>query len=760
MRSSCVGWAVLGLLTAAGLSAQPSPTADTLDRFRQFFGYRALIKGGQVTPHWLSDGRSFWFAERWPDSTSLVRVDPHANRAVPLFDLARLRNRLREALGREPKGRGVPFDSVRFTDADRSVVVEDGQPFSLRLADYRLSRLPAVDSAMWRRIHPRLVRGNYPITGADTYELESPDHQWFAFEKNQNLLLRPSDDGSDVPVTTDGSGGIEWITDNLDWGLGEGKGGAQWSPNGLRLAALRRDIRGVIKMPIIHWLKTNEEIEWQWYPKAGQPIAKQEVYLIEVATERAVKVDLGDVTDRFTSIIGWQPDGSEVIVARMDREYKQLDFLAANPATGAARLLVSERQPTFIKGIEESPGLGGLFHLTEDGKRFVLISERDGWDHLYLYDIGGTLVRRLTSGAWPVTELTAIDSKGGWVYFRGHAEPRLYDTHLYRVRLDGSGFQRLTEGPGVHQIVMSPSREYYLDTQSSVDLPPVVELHSADGKLVRVMSRADINDLVKAGWRPPQEFWVKAADGTTDLRGVLYLPPNFDPAQRYPVVEYIYGGPQVVNAPRTFIGNASALAVSQLGFVTYVVDARGTPERGKAFQDVVYGNFGRNEIPDHVAVLRQLIAQRPYMDSTRVGIFGGSWGGYMTIRALLLAPEIYHAGLSIYPAVDLYDHHQMIEAYMGTPRRNPAGYEYASSPRLADRLRGNLMLIHGTSDVNAPFSATIQMVEALTRAGKRYELVIFPEQNHGFLPKNTPYWLNVMRQFFVEKLRPETTRAP
>jgi dipeptidyl aminopeptidase/acylaminoacyl peptidase len=759
-RRGWIGCAILGLATAP-LPGQARSPADTTDRLRQFFGYASLIHGGQVSPRWLADGQAFWYVDRWPDSIAIVRADPRSRRIAPLFDLTRLRRALVASLGKAPPGRGVPFDSLRLTDGDRSAeFVVEGQRFSLRFADYRLDRQPPLDSVEWRRTHPRLVRRAYPATDPDSYELESPDHLWFAFDRDQNLFLRPADGSADQRLTTDGGGTIEWLIDNLDWGLGEGKGGARWSPDGSKLAALRRDVRGVIKMPIVHWLKTNEEIEWQWYPKAGQPIARQEVVIIDRATTRTVKVDLGDVSDRFTSIIGWRPDGGELIVARMDREYKQLDFLAADPGTGATRLLVSERQATFIKGIEDSPGLGGLFHLSEDGRQFILVSERDGWDHLYLYRTDGTLVRRLTTGRWPVTGVTAVDWKRGWVYFRGHAEPRIYDTHFYRVRLDGTGFQRLTDGPGMHQIEMSPSSDWFVDTYSSLDRPPVATLHAADGSSLGELSRADIHELVAAGWRAPEEFWVKAADGVTDLRGVLYRPRDFDPARRYPVVEYIYGGPQVVNAPRAFIATANGLAMSQLGFVTFVLDARGTPERGKAFQDVVYRNFGRNEIPDHVAGLRQLVAKYPFMDSTRVGIFGGSWGGYMTLRALLLAPTVYHAGLSIYPAADLSDHHQMIEAYMGLPATNEAGYQYASNPRIADQLRGSLLLVHGTSDVNAPFSASIQMVEALTRAGKRYELVVFPEQNHGFLPQNVPYWLNTMRRFFVEKLHPDTTVTP
>jgi dipeptidyl aminopeptidase/acylaminoacyl peptidase len=262
------------------------------------------------------------------------------------------------------------------------------------------------------------------------------------------------------------------------------------------------------------------------------------------------------------------------------------------------------------------------------------------------------------------------------------------------------------------------------------------------------------------GWRDPEEFTAKAADGVTDLHGVLYKPFDFDPAKRYPVVEFIYGGPQRTNVGRTFGFTAGGgVALAQLGFITFVVDGRGTAERGKAFQDVAYRNFGRNEIPDHVAVLKQLGAARPYMDLSRVGIMGGSWGGYMTIRALLLAPETYHVGVSTAPVGDLYDHHAgAIEGYMGLVESNREGYDYASSLRLADRLRGHLMLMHGTSDVNATFSATMKLADAFTRAGKQYDLRVFSELNHS-VTGIFDYWQETTRRYFVAHLRPESSAA-
>jgi dipeptidyl aminopeptidase/acylaminoacyl peptidase len=434
---------------------------------------------------------------------------------------------------------------------------------------------------------------------------------------------------------------------------------------------------------------------------------------------------------------------------------KRLDVLGVASATGKVRTILTETQPTFIKNIASNPGWRDLFTLVDDGKRFVWISERDGWDHLYLYNIDGTLVRRLTSGSFPVLRVVAVDRPGGWVYFTAHAEPRLYDTHVYRVSFDGTGFKRLTEGTGTHTALMSPSRKFFVDIHSNVDRPPTSELRAADGRLVLTLAKAGTDSLRALGWRAPEEFIVKAADGVTDLYGVLIKPFDFDSTKKYPVVEYIYGGPQSLTVPHGFTqGFVREQAIAQLGFIGFVVDARGTVERGKKFQDVVYGNFGRNEILDHVAALKQVAATRPYLDLSRVGILGGSWGGYMTIRALVLAPETYHVGIATYPVGDLYDHAaSAIEPYMGLVHSNRAGYDYASSLRLIDNLKGKLMLVVGTSDVNATFSATMKVVEALTRAGKPYDLKIFLEQNHG-LAGVQDYWQETVRQYLVEHLKP------
>ncbi len=735
--------AVVAITTSIGHAQSTPGHRDSV--YRRMLDLPSLIKGGVIQPRWMADSNSFWYADSTPDRTILVRVDPVRGTHEPLLDGSRARAAIARAIGHEPPYAGLPFSSFTWADRENTLRFSlEGKDWLLDRTTYEVSPTTTPLPAERDRTEPRLVRRGWPATVPDLMEVPSPDRRWFLTEKAGNLWLRSTADGRDQQLTTDAAADYGWTVAD-----------AKWAPNGLAVGALKVDDRLVAKVPVMHWLKPVEDIEWRPFPKVGATISRSEIHVIDVTSRRDMRADLGDETDQYLSIIGFTPDNAELLVYRMSRDMKRLDVLAVAPATGKVRTVITETEPTFIKNISGNPSWRDLFTLLDDGKRFVWISEKDGWDHLYLYHLDGTLIRRLTSGTFPVLKVSGIDQAGGWVYFTAHAEPRPYDTHLYRVGLDGTGFKRLTEGTGTHSATLSPSKKFFVDVHSNIDRPPTTELRSADGRLVLTMATANTDPLKAIGWKAPEEFVTKAADGTTDLYGVLIKPFDFDPSLKYPVVEYIYGGPQTSNVPHAFGQSwVREQAVAQLGFIVFVVDGRGTIERGKAFQDVVYGNFGRNEILDHSAALKRVAASRPYMDLSRVGIFGGSWGGYMTVRALLLAPDTYQVGVATYPVGDLYDHAaSAIEPYMGLVQTSRAGYDYGSSLRLASNLKGKLLLIVGTSDVNATFSASMKLVDAFTKAGKPYDLRVFMEQNHS-LTGVQDYWQETVRQYFVEHLKP------
>jgi dipeptidyl aminopeptidase/acylaminoacyl peptidase len=732
------------------VSASAELQAERVAMYERYRKFDDLVEGGSVTPGWFKDGNTFWFAEGGPDATVIWKIDPVAGSREPLFDTERIRAALTERLGHAPPYGGLPFTTFTLVEDEKAARFGvEGREFVVDLATYEVEEVePPVANPYGA---PKLVREGFTEGAPATMEVGSPNGQWFATEQDHDLWLRSSVDGRSERLTRSGEEDLEWSV-----------AGAQWSPSSLKLAALRVDTRDVPRLPILYWLKTTEDVRWAPLAKAGQTIARSELYIVDVLTKQVLPIEGGDLADHYYNLVGWRDDGSELLFQRMGRTFQKLELLAADARNGKSRVVLSETSDTFIYALRYAQIWERLFTPVGDGERFVWISQRSGWEHLYLYNLDGTLERRLTDGAFPVLEVVKIDrgdgDRKGVVYFTAHGEKHdPYETQLYAVGLGGGKVVRLTEGAGQHDARFSPSLRFFIDTWSSHDSAPRTELRGADGKLLRTLSEADTGKLGELQWSPAERFVAKAADGTTELHGLLFKPWNFDPSRKYPVLDYIYNGPFTTWVPRTMLGRATQpRAIAQLGYVVFMVDGRGTPERGKAFQDVVYKQFGTNEIPDHAAALREVAASRPWIDLDRVGIYGGSWGGYMTVRALLTHPEVYHAGFAVNPVYDHYDHNAFpIEGYMGLPQDNREAYEKSSSIKLAGQLQGKLLLAHGALDTNATFSATMKMVAALIAAGKQHELIVLPDSTHWPRDKNAEYLDEAQRLFFERHLQPQ-----
>jgi len=740
------------VLVAASAHGQQTQQSEREAMYRRYLEFPSYVKGGSITPHWMADGSSFWYAEGAPANTVIYKVDPAANTRAPLFDTARLRRALAPLLGYEPPYRGVPFAEFTFLDGEKAVKFTlENKEFVLQLATYTITQAPAVSEAEKNRLTPQAG------------EVLSPDGRWFAEIKEHNLWLRSTYDGRNVQLTADGIADYAWG----DWWWEKQ---VEWSVDSFKLAVKKRDMRQVLKIPLVHYLKPTEEVEWiPWPWKSGTATEQVELFIIDMLSKRQVRVETDEEPGQRIFMLGWQPDGSELLFLRTDRYLKKLDVMAGNPATGSTRMVLSETSEVSIDLYRQQP-----FTLLEDGSGFIWLSQRSGWKHVYLYDMNGRLIRQLTEGEFPVVRVASVDAKAGWVYFIAQGDKqRVYDTHLYRVNLEGNGFSRLTEAPGQHyfqmfgnvveRVQLAPSKQFFLDTHSTKARPPSVELRRADGTLLQTLSRANVEGLRELRWTPPEEFVVKAADGRTDLYGVLYKPYDFDPRKKYPVIEFIHGGMSMV--PRTFTGRGEQegpdvwlQAMAQLGFIAFVVDGRGPwigGARGSEFERVAYGSWGRYEIPDHVATLKQLGEKRAYMDLSRVGVFGLSMGGYYAVRALLQAPDDYHVGIAVAPVIEISEHGNYL--WLGPPERNKEAYEYASNLRLASNLKGKLLLLHGTNDDAVPFSHTMRMVEALTRAGKPYDLIVLPEWDHWYRNETRAresYRLEAYRRYFEEHLKP------
>jgi len=739
----------------SGAHGQGAGQSEREAMYYRYLEFPSYVKGGSIQPHWMVDGSSFWYAEGAPGNAVIWKIDPVANTKTPLFDAARLRKALTPLLEHEPPYQGLPFEEFTFVDKGENAVkfTVEGKEFILQLDTYTVRSAPVLSEEEKNRLVPQASTRDIYAGGVN--EVPSPDGRWFVGVKDYNLWLRSAADGRSVQLTSDGVKDHEWI--GRGW-----RYEAKWSPDSSKLAVTKTDYRKVPKIPIVRYLGPTEEVSRVNHPEAAL-LAQTQLFIIDIVSKERIRVDTGDEADQLIFSLGWRPRGAELLFLRVDREFKQVDLMAAGAETGATRVVLRETQKAFVlKAFFDMwfyERQLGIFILLEDGEQFVWVSERDGWKHLYLYDMNGNLIRRLTEGSYPVIQV--VDENADWVYLTAHGDPqRPYDTHLYRVSLQGKEFTRLTEGTGQHRIEFAPSKQFFLDAHSGVDRPPVVELRRADGAALQMVSEANLEALRDLKWRTPEEFVVKAADGKTDLYGVLYKPYDFDASKKYPVIEVIYGGPwgsEVVRS--TFIPQGwsrTALRLAPLGFITFVVDGRGTPERGREFDDAVYASKGRYLISDHVAALKQLAEKRPYIDLSRVGIFGHSFGGYMALRAILTAPDVYHVAVASAPNLDL-SYLYSSSGNLGLSEKNRELDEYASNLRSAGNLKGKLLLIHGTSDVMAPFSNTMKMVEALIRAEKPFDLLVLPDQPHDIWSRvsGKTYWRERMRRYFQEHLNPE-----
>jgi dipeptidyl aminopeptidase/acylaminoacyl peptidase len=390
------------------------------------------------------------------------------------------------------------------------------------------------------------------------------------------------------------------------------------------------------------------------------------------------------------------------------------------------------------------------------GREIVWSSERDGWNHFYLYDAEtGALKNRITSGEWAVRAINAIDEKARVLYFSaGGREPGRdpYLRHLYKVGLDGTGLTLLTPEDADHNVTFSPDGAFFVDEYSRADVPTVSVLRRAqDGGVVKELERADVSRLQAIGWKAPEPFKAKAADGKTDLYGLIWRPTNFDPNRKYPVIENIYTGPHGAFVPKTFAAyRHQQQAIAELGFITVFVDGRGTAFRSKAFRDVSYRNLGQGAGgDDHIAVMKQMAAKYPFMDLARVGVWGHSAGGYDSTHAILAHPEFYKVAVSSAGCHDnRMDKAIWNEQWMGWPVDKH--YEEQSNYTLAKNLQGRLFLAHGDVDENVPMPATIKLVDALVAANKSFDLLIMPNRPHSF--GNDPYFVRRRWDYFVKNL--------
>jgi len=596
----------------------------------------------------------------------------------------------------------------------------------------------------------------------------SPDGKRGIFIRDWNLWVHDVATRQERQLTTDGAKYFGYATDNAGWTSSD-RAIALWSPDSKKVATQQQDEREVGELYFVPTVPGHPTLRVSKYPLPGDKVmAMLHRVVIDVESGKTVRLQMepdfhrGTLSDNINvRDYSWSPDGTKLALASVSRDHKQVWLRVADTATGAVRTVLDERMATQY---ESRTGWQVLWPTSE----VIWYSERNDWGNLYLYDLStGALKRPITTGEGPVTQIERVEEKTRTLWYAANGREKgrdPYFTSYYRVSLDAGGGRAavavsLTPDDGTHSLQVAPSGRYVIDTSSKPDVPPVVTLRDADGRLVMPLERADVSKLLATGWKPPTPIKMTAADGKTDIYGMMFTPSKMDAGRKYPIVNQVYPGPQTGSTgSRAFTaarGDRQALA--ELGFIVVTIDGRGTPGRSKSFMDAYYGAMGRdNTIPDQIAGMKDLARQFPFIDLDRVGIWGHSGGGFATTSAMFRYPDFFKVGIAESGNHDQRNYEDdWGERYQGLLVKNADGtdnYEVEANQNFAKDLKGKLMLAHGTMDTNVPPSQTLLVVEALIKANKDFDLVLLPNQAHGYA-QMAPYMMRRRWDYFVKWLQ-------
>lgn len=562
----------------------------------------------------------------------------------------------------------------------------------------------------------------------------SPDSKWISYLQGEDIWLVNVATGAVKQLTTGGS--AEMLNGALDWVYPEElnlETAYWWSPDSRKIAFLQFDERPVTKYPIVD---LDGKIETTDYPQSGEANPIVRVGVEPIAGGTPEWIDTGANTDVYLPRVDWVPDGSSLLVERLDRSQKRLDLLLADAATGKCRTILTEQDRYWIN-VSDLP-----IRFFADGKRFLWMSERTGFWHIYIYDTSGKMLEQLTTGHWEVTagggfgpsvgNRFSLDEKHGYVYFISNKD-NATERQLYRVSLADKSISRVTKAPGTHGVLLASDSSAFVDTFSDATTPPNQTLMRADGSQIAALDENRVTELADYHLSPVEFLKVRAADGA-ELDASIIKPRDFDPAKKYPVVVYVYGGPDVQNVTNAWEGQEFLWRemMAERGYVIFSLDNHGAYGRGHDFETPLYHHFGQIELADQLAGVKWL-KSLPYVDSSRIGIYGSSYGGYMTLEAMFNAAGVFKAGAAIAPVTDwrLYDT-IYTERYMGRPQDNPEGYRDSSPVSQAGKLKGKLFVAHGTGDDNVHFANTAGLLDALIQRGTYpTDLVLLPGRGHG-----------------------------
>ena len=761
MYPSFLALTVASLYGSAAASAQQLPALTDQDyaRAERFLGYNTLplVDRSMGPPTWLPGDR-FWYRVLTPQGSEFILVDPARQTKTAAFDQAKLAAALGTASGNRYEAARLPFRTFTFSPDEQQLRFTAGDnTWHYAVANGQVSA------------DPLLTRS--PSAAASTpNEVASPDGRRIAFLRHYNLWVRDTHTQAETPLTTDGSKDYGYATDNAGYATTD-KPVLLWSPDSRKIATFRQDQRHVSDMYLVTTNVGRPTLKTWKYPFVGdQEVIRIERVILVVDHPQVVKLQLAPDPRRSTGCpdlscegkglgdAAWNAEATQLAFVSTSRDAKRVTFRVADAATGRVRDVFSEAVATYF---ESGRGFSNWRYLPKTNE-IIWCSARDNWSHLYLYNATtGQLQHQITKGSWAVRELVRVDEKARQLYFlAGGREPgNPYFPYLYRIGLDGKQLTLLTPEAGNHQVALSPSGRYFLDTYSQPDVPPSSLLRTAAGKLVLPLEKTDISRLLATGWKPPTPITTKSQDGQTDLYGLLYTPTTLDPTKKYPVINHIYPGPQYGSVGQggwSFTaGRLDHQALAELGFVVVLLEGSCNPFRSKSFQDACYGNLLENTLSDQVTGLRQLAQRYPYLDLNRVGVWGHSGGGYAAAAALFRYPDFYKVGIAESGLHDLRNYKDAWgEKYVGllTPQADgTSNYSAQATVPFANNLKGKLLLAHGLLDNNVPPYNTLLVVDALIKANKTFDLVLFPQAPHAYGP-DAPYMTRRRWDYFVQHL--------
>lgn len=751
------GLSVVALFAA---SQDNALTAKDYEKAESFMGYNTqqYVDRGSVSPNWLP-GDKFWYRVLTADGSEFILVDPVKKTKTPAFDHEKLAASLSVAADKKYSAAMLPFQSISFSDDGKSISFRvSGQLWNCDLKSYECKKAESSSNDNSGGVDRRFGRGS---------EVVSPDGSKAAFIKDHNLWVKDLKTNQQIQLTTDGIKDFGYATDNAGWRQSD-RPVLRWSPDSKKIATFKQDQRNTGEMHLVTTNVGHPKLSSWKYPLPGDKDVTMILRcIINVDEPKVIMLNMppdqhrGTLSDDISSSgtfddVDWSEDGTQLAFVSTSRDHKNEKFRIANALTGDIREVFEE---TVVTQYESGQGAINWRHLPKTNE-IIWYSERDNWGHLYLYDATtGKVKNQITKGEWVVTRMTKVDEKNRVIYFFtcGLQPENPYFSQFCKIGFDGKNFAVLSPGPGTHSISFSPSEKYFIDTYSKPDVPSVSVLRDLTGKQVLELERTDVTRLKATGWKPPTPFSVKAHDGKTDIYGLMFTPTDLDPSKKYPVVDYIYPGPQggSVGSWGFSASRSDHQALAELGFVVVLIEGTGNPDRSKSFHDMYWPDMSTNTLPDQVAGIRQLAQRYSYIDTNKVGIWGHSGGGFATAAAMFKYPDFFKAGVSQSGNHDNRNYEDdWGERYIGLLTKGPDGkdnYEAQANQVYAKNLKGKLMLAHGLMDDNVPPYNTWLVVEALNKANKDYDLVIFPNARHGYGADNT-YMMRRRWDYFVKNL--------